>query len=327
MAYVRYGIDVAEHQGVLDWKAIKDEGKVRFAILRCGYGSDYTNQDDGQFENNVRGCEENKIPYGVYIYSYATNTDMAKSEAEHVKRQLKKCGSWFRLGAWYDVEEQSQLNLGGQMNDILNAWRTAMGKPKNCRRIGLYVNPNFLNNCFRNISDDVPLWVACWGGDKPTGDKYKNMVIWQWGTAKGLNGTHGDVDGDYCYISIFHDYLGGKKTTSTSTNKNTKSIAELAQEVLDGKWGNGDERKQKLEKAGYDYSKVQAKVNELVAAKNSYKAKVKATSGLNCRSGAGSSYPVVKAYPYGTVLTITETSSGWGKTSDGWVSLEWVEKI
>ena len=96
---------------------------------------------------------------------------------------------------------------------------------------------------------------------------------------------------------------------------------------MDGKWGNGDERKQKLEKAGYDYSKVQAKVNELVAAKNSYKAKVKATSGLNCRSGAGSTYPVVKAYPYGTVVTITETSNNWGKTSDGWVSLEWVEKI
>ena len=35
----------------------------------------------------------------------------------------------------------------------------------------------------------------------------------------------------------------------------------------------------------------------------------------------------IKAYPYGTVITITETSNNWGKTSDGWVSLEWVEKI
>ncbi len=322
MAYSRYGIDVAEHQGVLDWKAIKNEGKVRFAILRCGYGSDYTYQDDGQFENNVRGCEENKIPYGVYIYSYATNNDMARSEAEHVKRLLKKCGSWFRLGVWYDVEEQSQLNLGGTMNDIFNAWREAMGKP--CRRVGLYVNPNFLNNCFYNIGSDVPLWVACWGGDKPTGDKYENMVMWQWGTAKNLSGTHGDVDGDYCYISIYHDYLGGKKKTS---HTETKSVAELAQEVLDGKWGNGDERKQKLEKVGYNYSKVQAAVNKLVAEKNTYKVKIKATSGLNCRSGAGTGYPVVKAYPYAEVVTITETSGVWGKTSDGWINLEWTVKV
>ena len=35
----------------------------------------------------------------------------------------------------------------------------------------------------------------------------------------------------------------------------------------------------------------------------------------------------IKTYPYGTVITITETSNNWGKTSDGWVSLEWVEKI
>ena len=50
-------------------------------------------------------------------------------------------------------------------------------------------------------------------------------------------------------------------------------------------------------------------------------------SGNTYYSGAGSAYPVVKAYPYGTVITITETSNNWGKTSDGWVSLEWVDKI
>ena len=46
-----------------------------------------------------------------------------------------------------------------------------------------------------------------------------------------------------------------------------KSIDVIAQEVLDGKWGSGDTRKSKLEKAGYDYNKVQAKVNELIEAK------------------------------------------------------------
>lgn len=46
--------------------------------------------------------------------------------------------------------------------------------------------------------------------------------------------------------------------------KPTKSIEEVAQEVLDGKWGNGTTRKTKLTKAGYDYNKVQAKVNELL---------------------------------------------------------------
>ena len=39
---------------------------------------------------------------------------------------------------------------------------------------------------------------------------------------------------------------------------------EIAKEVIQGKWGNGDERKQKLTDAGYDYGKVQARVNELM---------------------------------------------------------------
>ena len=43
-----------------------------------------------------------------------------------------------------------------------------------------------------------------------------------------------------------------------------KSVDELAREVLDGKWGNGYERKNRLQNAGYDYSAVQKKVNELL---------------------------------------------------------------
>lgn len=42
-----------------------------------------------------------------------------------------------------------------------------------------------------------------------------------------------------------------------------KSIDEIAKEVKAGKWGNGTDRKNRLTKAGYDYEKVQARVNEL----------------------------------------------------------------
>lgn len=43
-----------------------------------------------------------------------------------------------------------------------------------------------------------------------------------------------------------------------------KSVEELAQEVLAGSWGNGEDRKARLTAAGYNYSAVQTKVNELV---------------------------------------------------------------
>lgn len=43
-----------------------------------------------------------------------------------------------------------------------------------------------------------------------------------------------------------------------------KSVDELAKEVLEGKWGNGDERKKRLTEAGFDYKTVQARVNEML---------------------------------------------------------------
>lgn len=49
-------------------------------------------------------------------------------------------------------------------------------------------------------------------------------------------------------------------TTEEGTGK---SVDELAREVLQGKWGNGTERKKRLEAAGYDYAAVQKKVNQL----------------------------------------------------------------
>ena len=56
-------------------------------------------------------------------------------------------------------------------------------------------------------------------------------------------------------------------TSNASTNKSNastkKSLEEVAKEVTQGKWGNGEERKKKLKAAGYNYEKVQAKVNEL----------------------------------------------------------------
>lgn len=51
---------------------------------------------------------------------------------------------------------------------------------------------------------------------------------------------------------------------SGTSSSPSKSITEVAKEVIRGDWGNGAERKQRLTAAGYDYASVQAKVNELL---------------------------------------------------------------
>lgn len=45
-----------------------------------------------------------------------------------------------------------------------------------------------------------------------------------------------------------------------------KTVEQLAYEVIAGLWGNGEERKNRLENAGYDYNAVQAKVDEIMSA-------------------------------------------------------------
>lgn len=57
-------------------------------------------------------------------------------------------------------------------------------------------------------------------------------------------------------------YCVAEKSVSTSLNK--KSVDQVAKEVIEGKWGNGADRKKKLTEAGYNYSEVQKKVNKLL---------------------------------------------------------------
>ena len=45
-------------------------------------------------------------------------------------------------------------------------------------------------------------------------------------------------------------------------NGSSKSVSAIADEVIAGKWGNGNDRKNKLQAAGYDYNAVQAEVNK-----------------------------------------------------------------
>lgn len=84
---------------------------------------------------------------------------------------------------------------------------------------------------------------------------------------KVIEGNKGNAV-SYRYITVGNGNIRGyarpKYTgSSTSTPSTGKSVEEVAREVLAGKWGNGDDRKNRLEAAGYNYLQVQAKVNEL----------------------------------------------------------------
>ena len=72
----------------------------------------------------------------------------------------------------------------------------------------------------------------------------------------------------YCGYALNDSYIAGygrpKWELAGGGTPVPKTIAEIAQEVIDGKWGNGTTRKELLEAAGYNYAEVQKKVNEML---------------------------------------------------------------
>lgn len=76
------GVDVSEHQGEIDWEAVKEAG-VDFAIIRVGYrgydqGGIYL---DNNFQQNMDGAIAAGLDVGVYFYSQATTPMEARAEA------------------------------------------------------------------------------------------------------------------------------------------------------------------------------------------------------------------------------------------------------
>lgn len=79
------------------------------------------------------------------------------------------------------------------------------------------------------------------------------------GPIAGLQGRRWKTHGKLPYITYTNQPAPQRPQTGAK-----KSNTAVAQEVLQGKWGNGNERKRKLEQAGYNYNAVQAEVNRLL---------------------------------------------------------------
>ncbi len=82
---VRFGIDVSEHQGVIDWAAVAADG-VEFAMIRCGwrgYGSTAGLNEDKYFRANIAGALAAGLDVGVYFFSQALTETEAREEAAY----------------------------------------------------------------------------------------------------------------------------------------------------------------------------------------------------------------------------------------------------
>ena len=182
------GVDISEHNGSVNFSTLKNNG-VEFVIIRLGYGSNYTNQDDKRFAENVKKAEAAGMPWGAYLYSYAKNTSMAKSEAEHALRLLN--GKTPLYGVWYDVEDPQLSGV-----DVVATSQTFCDAMENAGYYaGIYASLSWLNGSLNSSKlDKYDKWVAQWNSSCT----YKKAYgIWQYTDKLVIGGKN--FDGNRAY--------------------------------------------------------------------------------------------------------------------------------
>ena len=117
-------------------------------------------------------------------------------------------------------------------------------------------------------------WQDSGAGDNKGNPDHVGLVVSVSGSTMKIIEGNKSESVSYRTLSVGAKYIRGyclpnyaKKATSTSSP--SKTVEQVAKEVLAGKWGNGATRKAKIEAAGYKYSEVQAMVNALASGKKS----------------------------------------------------------
>nr|WP_241520237.1 GH25 family lysozyme [Bifidobacterium catulorum] len=242
-------IDVSEHNGNIDWAKAKAAG-VEGAIIRIGYG---TAALDKKALRNISECRRLRIPFGIYLYSYAYDNTFASHEATNIVNQLRKAGvspSTLSYPVYYDLEDWTwtghQHPTSPRVYEgIVNSWYATM-RAAGYKNLAVYSYVYYLNTALNSSSiRSRTQWVGSYGA-RNTFPFSMNYRGWQYSAAGRINGVPGDVD-----LNAFGNYRKVSATPSPGATyyfKNSMSggiadktivYGKASDTVLSGDW-NGD---------------------------------------------------------------------------------------
>lgn len=245
------GIDISYWQG----KNFKiADHSPDFVIIRGGYGL----TPDSCANNFIAQAESLGIPWGIYWYSYALTVKGGAAEAGAALKFLN--GRKPPLGVWIDMEDADNFKAknGFPSNDTITIICREFCAAMKERGLftGIYASLSWFNTRIRD--KEYPRWVAAWGWND--GVHYPDLrgqcIMHQY------RGSPLDLDLIWD-ISAFNiepksDDVGTKDEQESG---NVISVDKIAREVINGKWGNGLDRKNRL--GAWFYSIVQNRVNEI----------------------------------------------------------------
>lgn len=193
---MKKGIDVSEHNGVLDWVSIKASG-ISFAMIRASWGHFV---EDAQLRRNVEQCVRVGMPYGLYHYSYASNDEEARSEATSFL-QLSKQFNNRSYPLNLDMEDADGWKARNQVSDAQNLRTIQIFKDiieGSQEYLTLYMSKSWfdrLRPLNRTLIDSLDAWLAHWGIASPSMD----CGMWQYSSDGVVQGSSKRTDMNIAY--------------------------------------------------------------------------------------------------------------------------------
>lgn len=253
------GIDVSHYQKKIDWQKVAAAGK-KFAILKCQYEAQ-SHRIDETFEYNYAEAGKYGLARGVYIFiasaSMAAPEEDAKALLGHLKGRKLEYGIWLDLEANV-VRAKGKAYIRGLVNIYANIFKAAG------YYVGIYCNRDwYMNVIHDDLKANYDFWIArypkndtgAYNSNSSLKPSIKMAVAWQYSSKGRVNGITGNVDLDVDYDGIINLARPDRKTN-----------VEIAQEVLENKWGTTKThptRRELLTAAGYNYEAIQYIVNKL----------------------------------------------------------------
>lgn len=266
------GIDISMWQRDINLSAIKAD----FVIVKATEGIGYVDKScDMLFQKALSLGKK----LGFYHFARPTANNDPIREADFFYENCK--GYFGKAIPILDWEAENKQNVA-----YAKAWLDRVYQRSGVKPV-IYMSESVVNSYdWSSVANaDYGLWIAKYrdnatdynynmanAGSRPKVKWWKFYCMWQWTSTGRLSGYNGNLDCNVFYGdgTTWDKYAGKSGTTQPvkPTQPVKKSNEEIANEVINGVWGNGEDRKKRLTDAGYNYIVVQAIVNKKMAARN-----------------------------------------------------------
>ena len=267
------GIDISQWQKGLNLHNVKAD----FVIIKATEGVGFT---DPMFKTFIEQAIALGKRIGVYHFArpYAQNFNTPAAEAEWFVRVVQPYIGRVMLVLDWEAERKNDTAWA-------KAWLDRVYQLTGVKPV-FYSYESCVNSYnWSAVAKEYDLWVARYrdyvadrnydmrgAGQKPSVKWWDKYIMWQWTSSGRLDGWSGNLDLDVFYGDghTWDAYIvkNGQEITPPEPEEEIResladySDEQLAEMVICGEFGNGDERKKKL---GDRYSAVQKLVNQKYA--------------------------------------------------------------